>query len=160
MERVCVPYVHMELPLAARRGGPGVLVRVCSPVAGSTLTSAPVSIRKRLFETVSLRNNRPSAWPAAEAINGDRPSRFPTSNCTVVGTASQHSQICGGRNKSSCQAVSRLSRVVYVRRWIPYWHRDTPTVRRHAWLVHGDPLSWRQPTGSEYPQEDVLGTAG
>ena len=39
----------MLLPLAARSGGPGCLVRFSSPVAGNTLISAPVSTRYCMF---------------------------------------------------------------------------------------------------------------
>ena len=99
--RVCVPYVCTELPLAAKRDGPGILVHVSSPVAGSTLTSAPVSITKHYFEMLSLRNNGPSVWLATEVTNDDWPSCFSTSNCMVVGTVSQLPQTCGGRNKRS-----------------------------------------------------------
>ena len=42
---VRVPYVLIELPLAAISGGPGCRVCVSSPVAGRTLTLAPVSTR-------------------------------------------------------------------------------------------------------------------
>ena len=52
-ESACVPNVLIELPLAAKRGGPGYLVRVSRPMAGRTLTSAPVSMRNRLLEVAT-----------------------------------------------------------------------------------------------------------
>ena len=68
----------MELPLAALSEGPDCPVRVSRPVAGKTLTSAPVSTRNRRPECVSETNKRPSLRPVAEATMGDRPARFPT----------------------------------------------------------------------------------
>ena len=54
-----MPYVLIVLPLAASSGGPGFLVRVSNPVAGRTLTSAPVSMRNCRLETESHRKRRP-----------------------------------------------------------------------------------------------------
>ena len=98
---VRVPYVLIELPLAASNGGPGWLVRVSSPVAGRTLTSAPVSTRNRRLETLSQRKRRPLLRPAAEATTGDRPSRFPT-RCMVVYIAEQLLQMCDGNSTTGC----------------------------------------------------------
>ena len=95
------PYVLIELPLAASRGGPGCLVRVSSPVAGRTLTSAPVSTRNCRLETVSQRKRRPLLWPAAEATTGDRPPRFPT-RCRVVCIAELLLQMCDGNSTVGC----------------------------------------------------------
>ena len=65
---VRVPYVLMVLPLAALSWGPGCPMRVSRPVAGKTLTSAPVSIRNRRPECESQVNKRLSFWPAAKPL--------------------------------------------------------------------------------------------
>ena len=83
---VRTPYVLMELPLAALSEEPDCPVRVSRPVAGRTLTSAPVSMRNRRPECESQAKRRLSLWPAAEATMGDRPARFPT-KCKGLGTA-------------------------------------------------------------------------
>ena len=80
---MCVSYVRIELPLAARSGGPDCLVRVSSPVAGMTLTSAPVSTRNCRLETALQTKSRPLFWPATVAITGDRPFRFPAKSKVV-----------------------------------------------------------------------------
>ena len=45
MDRVQVPYVLIELPLAASKTGPDGPVRLSNLAAGRTLISAPVSTR-------------------------------------------------------------------------------------------------------------------
>ena len=92
-----VPYVPIELPLAASSGGPFCLVRLSKPVAGRMLTSAPVSTRNCRFVTVSQRKRRPLLWPAAEATTGGRPARFPTRR-RVVCIGELPLQICDGNN--------------------------------------------------------------
>ena len=65
-----VPYVPIELLLAASSSGTVCLVRLSSPVVGRMLTSAPVSTRNCRLETVSQRKRRPLLWPAAEYLSG------------------------------------------------------------------------------------------
>lgn len=72
------PYVLMELLLAALSKGPVCPVRVSKPVAGRTLTSAPVSTRNRRPECEFQAKSRLSVRPAAEATIGGWPAHFPT----------------------------------------------------------------------------------
>ena len=53
----------MELPLAANSDGPGCAVCMSKLVAGTTLTSAPVSTRNCRPEMVSRRKKRLLFWP-------------------------------------------------------------------------------------------------
>ena len=63
-ENVRVPYIPIELPLAACSGSPVCLVRLSSPVAGWTLTSAPVSTKNCRLVTVSQRKRgHYFGWP-------------------------------------------------------------------------------------------------
>ena len=101
-----IPYVRIELPLAARSGGPGCLVRVSSPVAGMTLTSAPVSTRNCRLETASQTKRRPLFWPVTVTITGDRPFRFPAKS-KVACIAGLPSRTCGGNNTNGCRGEER-----------------------------------------------------
>ena len=83
---VRTPYVLMDLPLAALSEEPDCPMRVSRPVAGRTLTSAPVLMRNQRPECESQAKRRLSLWPAAETTMGDRPARFPT-KCKGLGTA-------------------------------------------------------------------------
>ena len=131
-----VSYVHMELLLAAKVEGLVPYLVYPSPVDWSTLTSAPVSNRKFLFEMLSLSHSSPLAWPPVKARNSNPWQRtatplppylrFLTFNCMVVGTVSLHSWFCSVRNKKACYSVSHLSEVFYVELWIPYWYHDIP----------------------------------
>lgn len=75
---MCVPYDLIGLPLAANKGGPGCVVHVSRPVAGKTLNSAPVSMKKCRPDIFSVRKSRPVLGPAAVATIGDWPVLFPT----------------------------------------------------------------------------------
>ena len=64
-----------------------------------TLTSAPVSIKKRRPELLSVRNNkRLGVWPAALVAESDWPNRFPTSG-RVVDISWRRLRTCGGTSK-------------------------------------------------------------
>ena len=108
-----VPYVLMELPLAANSGGPGGLVHASRPEAGTTLTSAPVSTRNCRCEVESYRKSRPFFWPAATAASG-WPWSFPSS-CTVDDTDWRLLRMCDGNSRVGlgCRhPVCALGRVV------------------------------------------------
>ena len=53
-------------------------MHVSSPVAGSTLTSTPVSTTNRHLEIESVRKSKPLLFAAAAAVSS-QPGRFPTS---------------------------------------------------------------------------------
>ena len=76
------PYVWILLPLAVSNGGPVCLMCVLSPVAGRTLTCAPMSTRYWLLVTESVMNSKPLLWPAAVATSG-RPAHFPAIHMAV-----------------------------------------------------------------------------
>ena len=76
-----VPKVAMAEPLTARRAKQFCLCFRSAVDGGMTLTSAPVSIRKRRLELWSVRNNRRlGEWPATLVAESDWPSHFPLSS--------------------------------------------------------------------------------
>ena len=74
---VFFPYVLTVLPSAAISEGPDGLMCVSKPVAGRTLTSAPVSTRNYLTEILSHTKRRLSLRLVAKATIDDLTSTFP-----------------------------------------------------------------------------------
>ena len=100
-ESVRVPYVRIELLLAASSGGPSCLVRVSSLVAGTTLSSAPVSTRNCHLETASQTKTRLLLRPATVAIIGDRLCRLPAlPGCLPESVVVITQTVVGGRSWS------------------------------------------------------------
>ena len=121
------------------------------PVAGRTLTSAPVSTRNWRPESLSQAKRRLSLRPVAETTMGDRPAHFLT-KCKGPGTAEQ-----------TCDDSSRVCLWGHQEEWvwvwavgIDGWHWHwllcplLPTRRQLSWLIPSDPPFWHLPTGSGY----------
>ena len=71
-----VPYVVMGEPLTALSPRSCLCFR-SAPVGGSTLTSAPVSTRKRQLEVLSFKSNRRlGKWPATLVAENEWPNLF------------------------------------------------------------------------------------
>ena len=68
MQGVFLGLKRLDLAATARRNGPDFTVLLSTPVTGTTLTSAPVSTKKRLFVTLSSTKTRQSFRPATVAI--------------------------------------------------------------------------------------------
>lgn len=84
-----VPYVLIELSLAASRDVPICHMCLSNPVAGRTLTSAPQSTRNCWLEAMSQTKRRP--------LLTARPARFPTRS-KVAHIAELPLQMCDGNN--------------------------------------------------------------
>ena len=97
------PYVWIKLPLAASSGGPFCLVCLSSPVAVTTLTSAPLLTRNGCLEIASQMKRRPLLLrPVAAAVTGNRHCRF-HARSEVASTVGLPFQTGGGRNTNDCR---------------------------------------------------------
>ena len=95
---VLVPYADMIVPLAALRGCDGGLESLSLYVTGTTLTSAPVSMRKFLSFNVSLTKHNALISPAPD-FTESRLARFPLhSSCKVGCTCELCLQTLRGRS--------------------------------------------------------------
>ena len=113
------PNVEIELPFAAESELPLTLFFLSAMEAGRTLTSAPESIKKARPVSWSLAKSRLlSVLSTAEAITGDRPSRFPMVCRCMVGNNVLHSP------QTSCD-TSRL--------WAWCWHYLCSSLIWHLW---------------------------
>ena len=104
----CSPKVGIAVPFAARRFDRVLCGRYPNIAGGITEMAAPVSTKKRLREWLSLTNisppgfdktaksgGRPEGWPAAMAVIGCWPVRFPCM-CSQCGTLSPQGRNANG----------------------------------------------------------------
>ena len=94
-----MPKVAMGEPLTARRPEQSCLFFRLVEDGGMTLTSAPVSMRNRWPEVVSVRNSRRLVGrPGSLIAASDWPDRFPTSG-RVAGISWHHLRIFGDTSR-------------------------------------------------------------
>ena len=74
---VGLPYVLIELPLAATRAKQGLLKKRSWHDGERTLTSVPVSTKKQQLDKQSYIKNKLELPPTAAATNNNWPRRFP-----------------------------------------------------------------------------------
>ena len=106
-----VPYVGMGEPLTARSPKSCLCFRSAA-VGGMTLTSAPVSTKKRRPVFLSeIYNRRLGKWPATLVAESERPSRFPPT-CRGAGTCRTYLQTFG--DSSKCHLLVQSARRIVV----------------------------------------------